>query len=707
MASVRPMLAVLAEAAEVPLTSERLVYEPKYDGIRALVAIEPPSTRSARSGRAAAVTIRSRNGHDKTPQFPDLVAAFERMAARLRGPLLVDGEIVAIDERGRPASFTRLQKRIHLTGAKAVAGLARAQPVIYKAFDLLRAGDEDLRRLPFSDRRIRLQREFRPPARSQLGLSEIGVGDGRALLRRAKKEGWEGLVVKDAASIYESGRRSPAWRKLKLLKRHAFIVGGWTDPRQSRAHFGALLLGVRDESGLRFVGSVGSGFDEEMLGRIAALLKPLEAKRSPFSESFKTLERSHWVKPTLVVEVKYTEVTPDGRLRHPVFLGIRTDKDAGENPDPDGTRYSILGTRKSPNPKPAARNAKPASAQPAARNPKPASRPVTRDVKLERLVATLHEMEDARRDGLVDLPDGNRLRVTNLWKVFWPELKITKGDLLRYYVEVSPLLLPAVDDRPLVMKRFPNGIHGLAFYQQRVLEKPPQGVRTEELPSGLDPIKEDEEATNPARFIGGSLTTLLYMTQVAAISQDPWFSTVSTPLEPDQVAIDLDPGKGAGFDTVLDVARWVRDELERLHIPSVPKTSGSRGLHIYIPLPPGTTYQTGLLLCQVVATLVSGKHRRQATIERMVAKRPRGSVYVDYLQNILGKTLATAYSVRASTYAGVSTPLTWDEVDNGVEPEAFTIQTAPARFREVGDLWARLRTGKRVDIQGVIRKGVT
>jgi bifunctional non-homologous end joining protein LigD len=705
MASVRPMLAVLAEAAEVPLTSERLVYEPKYDGIRALVAIEPQSTRSARSGRAASVTIRSRNGHDKTLQFPDLVEAFEKMAAKLPGPLLVDGEVVAIDERGRPASFTRLQKRIHLTGAKAIAGLARAQPVVFKAFDLLRTRGADLRRLPFTERRIRLQREFRPPARSPLGLSEIAVGDGRALLRRAKKEGWEGLVVKDAASIYESGRRSPAWRKLKLLKRQAFIVGGWTEPRQSRAHFGALLLGVRDESGLRFVGSVGSGFDEDALGRIATLLDPLTVKSSPFSEPFRTLERAHWVEPTLVVEVKYTELTPDGRLRHPVFLGLRTDKDAGEvrdtSGDADGTRpalsgvegHSILGARKDQNP------------QRATRNPQRASKPATRNPKLETLVETLHEMEEARRDGLVDLPNGDRLRVTNLWKVFWPELKITKGELLRYYAEVSPFLLPAVADRPLVMKRFPNGIHGITFYQQRVLEKPPQGVRTEALPAGLDPIKEDEEATNPARFIGGSLTTLLYMAQVAAISQDPWFSTVSTPLEPDQVAIDLDPGKGTTFATVLDVARWVRDELERLHIPSVPKTSGSRGLHIYVPLPPGTTYETGLLLCQVVATLVSTRHRRQATIERMVAKRPRGTVYVDYLQNILGKTLATAYSVRASAYAGVSTPLTWNEVDEGVDPGAFTIRTAPARFREVGDLWARLRTGKRVDIEDVLRKG--
>jgi bifunctional non-homologous end joining protein LigD len=251
------------------------------------------------------------------------------------------------------------------------------------------------------------------------------------------------------------------------------------------------------------------------------------------------------------------------------------------------------------------------------------------------------------------------------------------------------------------MKRFPNGITEQAFYQhRRVQEQPPPGVRMEVLPDGLDPVAEP----GSNRFVGGSLTTLLYMTQIAAISQDPWFSKVQSPLFADQVAIDLDPGEGATFQTVLDVARWVRDEMRTLGVPGVPKTSGSRGLHIYIPLPPKTTYESGQLLCQIIATVVAAKHPKAATVERMVRRRPRGTVYVDYLQNILGKTLATAYSARASDFAGVSTPLTWDEVDAGVDPTDFTIRTAPARFAEVGDLWARLRTAKPADLTAVVRK---
>jgi bifunctional non-homologous end joining protein LigD len=226
-------------------------------------------------------------------------------------------------------------------------------------------------------------------------------------------------------------------------------------------------------------------------------------------------------------------------------------------------------------------------------------------------------------------------------------------------------------------------------------------VRREVLPDDVEPI--DEEGPRD-RLIGGSLTTLLYMTQLAAISQDPWFSRVADPMHQDHTAIDLDPGEGAGFKDVLDVARWVKDELDRLGIPAVPKTSGSRGLHIYIPLPPKTTYQVGQLLAEIVATIVASAHPKVATVERWVKRRPRGTVYVDYLQNILGKTLATAYSARATEFAGVSTPLHWKEVKPGLDPRDFTIRTAPARFREAGDLWARLRTGKPVDLGAVLEQ---
>jgi bifunctional non-homologous end joining protein LigD len=285
--------------------------------------------------------------------------------------------------------------------------------------------------------------------------------------------------------------------------------------------------------------------------------------------------------------------------------------------------------------------------------------------------------------------------------VFWPEAGLTKGDLLRYYVMVAPLILPAVNERPLVMKRLPNGVARPAFYQQRHPEAVPAGVRREVLPADVEPSHEPGPRD---RLIGGSLTTLLYMAQLAAISQDPWFSRVSDPHHQDYAAIDLDPGDGTTFAQVVDVARWVKDELDRYRIPAWPKTSGARGLHIYIPLPHGTSYETGQLLAQIIATAVADRHPRAATVERMVKRRPAGTVYVDYLQNILGKTLATAYSARASSYAGVSTPLAWAEVVPGLDPHAFTIQTAPARFSRVGDLWAPFRRSRGVDLAALVAR---
>ncbi len=687
---------MLASLADPPIAQRGLAYEPKYDGIRALIDIQPGGGR----GRDPRIAIYSRNGNNKSAQFPEIVRALASVSRNLRAPVLLDGEIVATNEAATPLGFQHLQGRIHRSSPADIAHAAQQQPAALILFDLLRDGSEDLRGRPMAERRMRLQERVQPGGvdRRIVRLSEIALDDGRPLLRRARREGWEGLIVKDVNAVYHSGRRTPAWRKMKLLKQQEFVVGGWTEPRQSRQHFGALLVGYYDDAGaLRWAGSVGTGFDQEELDRVAALLRKIEIPKSPFADAFKTSERPHWVKPELVAELRFTEWTSDGVLRQPVYLGMRTDKKARAVRREDRTRPAKPAL---PAPSMWKRNRRTSGPRPQAPGPRPqASR--SKPADLSPLLEQLSTLEHNKKDGDLALPDGSTLRVTNLAKLFWPKLGLTKGDLLRYYVEVSPYLLPAVDDRPLVMKRFPNGVSKPAFYQQRHPEQVPPGVRREILPKDVEPTTEEGPRD---RLIGGSLTTLVYMTQLAAISQDPWFSRVADPLHADQAAIDLDPGDEATFANVLDVARWVRDEIDRLGIPGVPKTSGASGLHIYVPLPKDTTYDTGQVLCQIVATIVAAKHPRVATVERMVKKRPRGTVYIDYLQNILGKTLATAYSARASDYAGVSTPLTWKEIDAGVDPHDFTIRTAPARFRSVGDLWATLRTGKPVDLKAVLKK---
>jgi len=675
---------MLASLGGARLDDPGFVYEPKYDGIRAIVEI---------GARGKQVTLWSRLGNDKTRQFPEIAGALEKWAKPLTEPVVLDGEIVALDSHGDPTGFQQLQGRIHLTSADSTRP---ARPVAFIAFDLLKKGAVDFRGRPLLERREALEQTFGRTGSPILRISEIARGDGRPLHERALASGWEGLIAKLAKSRYISGKRTPDWRKVKIVQEQEFVVGGWTEPRNSRLYFGALLLGVHEGRRLVYAGHVGTGFDEKELARLFKLLKPLEVESSPFASRPPSNEKPHWVRPNLVAQVRFTEWTADNILRHPVYLGLRDDKKAAEvkregTPQVPGSGFQVQGSG-SEVPGSASASAKRTS------NPEPRTR--TRTLNPEpgtrNLIEQLRFLEDARRDAVLTLPGDQHLKVGNLHKVFWPKLKLTKGDLMRYYVEVAPFILPAVADRPLVMKRFPNGIDAPQFYQHRALDVP-RGVRTEVVTYGGD--------TRP-QMVGGDLLTLLYMAQLATISQDPWFSRVQSPDEADYVAIDLDPMPDVPFSQVLDVARWVRDELKSLGAVGFPKTSGADGLHIYIPLQPGTPYEAGMLFCQIVATVVAQKHPKQATVERMVKNRGK-HVYVDYLQNIPGKTLATAYSARASEYAGVSTPLTWREVDEGVDREAFTIRTAPERFKRAGDLWAGLRKSKGVDLSRATRYGAT
>jgi bifunctional non-homologous end joining protein LigD len=692
-AILRPMLASLADA---PLADSQLVYEPKYDGIRAIVEI----------GTAGRVRLWSRLGNEKTHQFPEIAAALETWA-RVRKPppeLVLDGEIVALDQKGEPTGFQQLQGRIHLSqefpkrGRESFSDSATrvtnaendSRPlfpsgprVAFIAFDILREGKTDLRDRPLLERRAILGRVFSISAAKGTGpgilrISEMVPGDGRALYKRALASGWEGLIAKQANSTYQSGKRTPDWRKLKIVHEQEFVIGGWTEPRHTRSYFGALLLGVYERGSLVYTGHTGTGFNERELARLMKLLKPIEIKECPFPERPHTNERPHWVQPKLVAQIKFTEWTADRKLRHPVYLGLRDDKQpANVVREPEVRLHAATSVR-----------LKPDTTYETSKTKHDETEVVSGSSRT--LIDQLRELEDARKDGVLALPDGN-LKVTNLHKIFWPKQKLTKGDLFRYYVEIAPCILPAVADRPLVMKRYPNGVAAPPFYQHRA-DDVPKGVRVQTIGA----------AEKRQQIVGGSVTTLLYMTQLASISQDPWFSRVQSVQFADYVALDLDPSAGVTFDRVLGVARAIRDELEALGAVGVPKTSGADGLHIYIPLPPHTPYEAGLLFCQIIATVVSQKHPKIATVERSVrARGPR--VYVDYLQNILGKTLATAYSARASDYAGVSTPLTWREVDRGVRREDFTIKTMPARLKRVGDVWATLRTSKGVDLSSVSR----
>jgi bifunctional non-homologous end joining protein LigD len=297
----------------------------------------------------------------------------------------------------------------------------------------------------------------------------------------------------------------------------------------------------------------------------------------------------------------------------------------------------------------------------------------------EAIARQIDEIQADAGDGTITWRGGS-LDVSNLGKVFFPKSKTTKGDLLRYYARISPVLLPAIADRPLVMKRYPNGVNGKAFYQQKAPEKVPEGVRVETV--------SDEGLTTADRLVGGDLATLLYLVQLGAISIDPWHSRVQSVTTADYAIIDLDPGPRAQFKRVVEVALAVKETLDQLGLRATPKTSGASGIHIVLPLPKRVPNEAARTLAEIVATHVAEQHPRIATVERSVNDRPRGAVYVDYLQNIRGKTVAGVYSVRAQPTPTVSTPLTWGEVDDALDPRDFTIATVLPRLRSKGDLWA-------------------
>ena len=468
-ASVRPMLASTGTAA---LDSPDLAYEPKYDGIRAIVSIA--------SGH---VRLWSRLGNEKTSQFPEIVAALEKWARALDRPVVLDGEIVALDARGEPAGFQNLQGRIHLKAPGAPSPDAKS-PVAIIVFDLLRDGDEDLRGLPLRERRARLETLFKRASHPSIRLSEQTTGDGREIRARAEAHGWEGLIAKRLSGPYQSGRRTPEWRKLKLVRHQTCVIGGWTEPRGSRPFFGALLLGVYTDQGtLQYIGHSGAGFADAELGRVWKKLQSLKTKTCPFAAVPKTNERPHWVKPELVAEVKFTEWTADGKLRHPTYLGLRDDVRPAEvrkEPEPErGTPTVEPGARtrerRTRTLEPGTRKVE---LEKAADRARAASKNIVKD-----LLDQLDAIEEAGGSGVLKLPEGQKLEISNMGKVFWPKRKLTKGDLFRHYVRVAPFILPVLADRPLVMKRYPNGVSSKPFYQHRAPDKLPPGVRIEEAES--------------------------------------------------------------------------------------------------------------------------------------------------------------------------------------------------------------------------------
>lgn len=674
LTKLEPMYASVGD--DVP-TGPGWTFEPKYDGIRVLAHVSPRR-----------VHLVTRNGRDKVSQFPDIADALAKFAASGRAAgdgrsFVLDGEIVALAD-GEPARFQELQGRMHVTDQRRLAVLLDAAPAALIAFDVVDDGETLLLDQPWTVRRRRLERLLARKLPPQLRLGDTAEGDGDGMLREARRAGWEGIIAKRTDARYEPGRRSRGWLKLKIEFRQEFVVGGFTEPRNSREHLGTLLLGYYDrDGGFVYAGHGGGGFTRVELDEMRRLLDPLERPTSPFTTTPRANEQVHWVRPKVVVEVKFNEWTTDGKLRQPIFLGVRDDKPAREvTMERESVQRDATTGRKSVTRRARADANVPVGGPPRARKTaskakRPATKTISRGDATATVVRQLTAIERAGGDGTLDLDDGVQLRVSSLDKPFFPKAGVTKGDLMRYYVRVAPHLLPQLADRPLSLKRYPDGVGGEAFYQQKATDAP-AGVRVAHVatPEGRQP-----------RYVGGDLATLLHTVQLGSIAVNPWHSRIGSLDHPDYMVLDFDPGPRAKFDRVLQVARWTRDELAALELDSALKTSGASGVHLVVPLPPKTTYATSAALAERVARAVAEAHPAEATVERSLAARPPASVYVDYLQNARGKTLASVFSVRAEPLATVSAPIAWPRAGARVAIADFTIPAVLRRLRALAGRW--------------------
>jgi bifunctional non-homologous end joining protein LigD len=594
---------MLASPVESLPSGEGWLFEPKWDGYRALGYL--------RGGEA---TLRSRNGNDLTERFRVIA---KELPNALRSPdAVVDGEVCALDEQGRP-SFSAMQQGKPGT------------PLVYEVFDLLELDGESVVDLPLTERRERLEALLAPSPFVQVS----GVfDDGEALLDAAREQRLEGVMAKRAASRYQEGKRSRDWVKVKTHGRQEFVICGWTKGQGRReGRFGSLVLGVRRGTELAWVGNCGTGFTERDIDELLARLGPLRRETTPFPAEPKMPKVRKgdvaWVEPELVCEVEFAEWTHDGHLRAPSFQGLRDDKPA-------------------------------------------------RSVRRESPVETA-------ADGV---------RLSNLDKPFWPDDDpsggITKGDLIDYYRTVAPVVVPHLRGRPFTMRRYPDGAYGKAFFQKDA----PKGM-PEWIPRFRVQVSTRERPPR-RRWIEAPLVnderTLLWMVNMGCIDLNAWYSRVDRPDRPDFVLFDLDPSPDVGFREVVQVALLVKQALDTLGLVSFPKTSSAEGMHVLVPVERRYTYAQTRELCEIVAGAIARTHRGLATTEWSKAKR-RG-VLIDANQNGEGKTIASVYSVRPRAGAPVSTPLRWEELDESLDPTAFTMGVVLERIRRHGDLFEGVLT---------------
>ena len=686
---VQPML---AETGEAPRSDPQWRYEPKLDGYRVITFVEGTSVR-----------LQSRRGIDLTSFFPELAA---ELGAQPGGQMILDGEIVALDAAGRP-SFHALQNRAQLKTAAEIEVARRETPVVLVCFDLLHFAGLNLRGSPYIDRHRYLSQCLLPSAHVQLVHSGANAEE---LYGAALKSGFEGIVAKRIDSAYQPGQRSRSWLKIKAAQSAELLVGGYTRGKGARDPLGALLLGYWEGKALRYAGHVGSGLNDEVIATLLGRAAKLERATSPFAEKPPLHRPTTWLKPELIAEVTYSEWTPAGALRAPVFVRLRED-------------IAPRSVRKGP---PAPGQA--AAARPLAAGPRAAragrQRPQGDEADLpgaaaDDTAAVLEQLQNPAKR--MDLKVGGaRIALTNLDRIYWPpdprtrRRAVSKRDLIAYLAKVGRFMLPHLRDRPLTMIRMPEGINGERFFQKHWEQALPEFVET------VTVFSEHKDGRH-RYLLANNLPTLLWLGQVGTLEFHVWHSRAQTAPEaagasteyagslaalessilnyPDYLVFDIDPyiysGKEAkgeepelnkkGFAVGKRVAFWIRALLKEMSLEAVVKTSGKTGLHVFVPIERTVTFDEARHICETVGRHVMRAHPKDITMEWAVEKRT-GKIFIDYNMNVRGKTLNVAYSPRGVPGAPISMPLTWEELE-AAEPQDFSIENVIPRLEKNGDRW--------------------
>lgn len=602
---------MLASVADKPFDDKNWLFELKWDGYRAIAELDKKK-----------IKLYSRNGLSFTERYP--AVADELSSFGLRAVL--DGEVMVFNEEGRP-DFQKLQ---HYDENKHL-------PLVYYVFDILSLNNKDLTQLPLTERKAILQKTL--PESDIVRYSDHVEEKGKAFFEEVQKKNLEGIMAKKADSLYVTGVRTREWLKIKHTHTREAVIAGFTEARGSRKHFGALVLGEMKRGKLHYIGHTGTGFTDNRLKELWGIMSKLTTGTSPFDEKVPINSPVTWIKPDLVCEVKFSEITRDGILRHPVFMQLRDDKNPTEV--------------------------------------KPATPPVKTPAK--KSAATSSPQKDNEKNKVVRI-NRHAIELTNLDKVYWPEEGFTKGDVINYYDQMADYILPYLKDRPLSLNRHPNGIMEEGFYQKNAESIAQPWMKTV-------PVLAESTGKTTHYLVCNNKATLLFMANLGCIEMNPWNSRARKMDKPDWLVMDIDPSEKNTFGQVIETAQVIHELLQGIKVPSYCKTSGASGLHVYIPLGGKYTYDQVKDFGNLLAMMVTEQLPDSTTLERSLSKRGDDKIYVDYLQNRRGQTLACAYSLRPKPGATVSTPLEWKEVKPGLHPSQFHIHNIAQRVKKKGDLF--------------------